>query len=85
MELIIKHNDFKQTVYRFWLKDEIKLLLDSYWLQERKTKRHKFITVKQYNRILQRNNTIKLSDIPFNDEIKRAAKNQLFSQISVDI
>lgn len=84
MELIIKHNDLKQEVYRFWLRDETRLVLSSYWVQEKKTSRHKFQTIKQYNRLEQRHNTIKLSDVPFDDTIKQAAKDQLLEQIVVD-
>ncbi len=85
MELIIKHNDLKQEIYRFWLRDETKLVLDSYYIQEKKTSRHKFQTIKQYNRLDQRGNTLKLNDVPFNDNIKQLAKNKLLNSINVVI
>ena len=85
MELIRKYNDLKQEVYRFWLKDldYFYLVLDSYWLEERKNKRCKFKVIRQYNRIDDRNNTIKLEEIVFDDEIKRLAKLKFFDSVRV--
>ena len=60
------------------------IFLDGYFLLQKESKRHKnFRVLKQYNRIIGRNNTMLESEVPFTDELKAEALNQFVSTIKV--
>jgi hypothetical protein len=60
------------------------IFLDGYCLLQKESKRHKnFRVLKQYDRIMGRNNTIVESDVPFTEELKTEALNQFISKIKV--
>lgn len=60
------------------------IFLDGYCLLQKESKRHKnFRVLKQYDRIMGRNNTIIESEVPFTDELKAEALNQFVSTIKV--
>lgn len=72
--------DLERDVYTFWIVD-FNLILDSYKVQFRESKKHKFKNLKTYERIDKRNSTMKLSDfeIPsyIEDDVKEMVKNKL--------
>ena len=60
------------------------IFLDGYCLLQKESKRHRnFRVLKQYDRIMGRNNTIVESEVPFTDELKAEALNQFVSTIKV--
>lgn len=60
------------------------IFLDGYCLLQKESKRHKnFRVIKQYDRIMGRNNTIVESEVPFTNELKAEALNQFVSTIKV--
>ena len=60
------------------------IFLDGYSLLQKETKRHKnFRVMKQYDRIMSRDNTITESEVPFTDELKVEVLNQFVSTIKV--
>jgi len=84
LEIII--DDFNKVQYGFYFDDRKMIIyLDKYIILYRETKRHGWKISKQYERLDQRHNTIKLEDIPFDDNIKTKAKQIFVDQITVDI
>jgi hypothetical protein len=60
------------------------IFLDGYCLLQKESKRQRnFKVLKQYNRIMERSNTIVESEVPFTDELKAEALNQFVSTIKV--
>lgn len=69
--------------WRFIFLDKT-LYLDGYTLLQRDSLRHKnYKVVKNYDRIMSRDNTIQESEVPFTDDIKTEALNQFISTIKV--
>lgn len=85
MEVIHEREDkiFKE-VWQFWLCNEFHLVLDRYYIAERLSTRHKYKTLNSYNRLDNRGSHIKIDDVPFDDSIKKQAKDILYAQINVD-
>ena len=60
------------------------IYLDEYVLLQKDSKRHKRVReLKNYSRLMTRNNTINESDVPFTTEIKAEAYDQFVSKIEV--
>jgi hypothetical protein len=53
--------DLERVTYSFYIRD-YKFILDSYKVQYRESKRHKWKNLKSYERLFSRQNTIKLSE-----------------------
>lgn len=85
MDIIIDHGPLKREVYTFWFANEFHIYFDRYRLEAKETTRHKFKTIKNWERIDGRNNNIQLSEIKFDDEIKQRAKDQLMKQVQIGL
>lgn len=72
VEVVIDKDELNREIYRFTLM-EFKLLLDSYGFETRETKRHKFKRVKWYDRLNQRDSTIKKENMFLPENIKQIA------------
>jgi hypothetical protein len=60
------------------------IFLDSYYLGQKESKRHRnYKSLKQYSRLLGRNNTITESEVPLTDELKTEVLKQFISTIEV--
>lgn len=60
------------------------IFLDAYHLLQKENKRKRnFKVIKQYDRIMDRANTITEIEVPFTDELKAEALNQFVSTIKV--
>jgi hypothetical protein len=60
------------------------LYLDNYVILQRESNRHKkFKTLKMYDRLMTRHNSIEESEVPFNDELKAEVLNKYMSTIKV--
>jgi tRNA isopentenyl-2-thiomethyl-A-37 hydroxylase MiaE len=79
-------DDFHKKEYIFWFYDNRDVLyLDKYYECERKTKRHAWKIVKKYDRIDNRYNEIKASEVPLTEELKEQAKKILIDSIQVKL
>jgi hypothetical protein len=85
MDIIIDHNKLKREVYGFYFQNEFHIYFDSYRLEERKTLRHKFVMIRKWNRIDDRQNDIKLEEIIFDENIKQKVREQLLKQINIEL
>lgn len=70
--------------YTFILVDNV-LVLSSYSVLERETTKHKFKLTTHYDRIIPRQNTCKLKDVPFDLLIKTKALTSLFERFNNEI
>jgi len=69
--------------WRFYFLNET-LYLDSYYLLQKESRRHKnFKVLKKYERLMGRDNTLTESEVPFSDELKMEALNKFVSTIKV--
>lgn len=80
-EIIVDNSDLSRIVYTFWFNDGV-IYLDKMLIQERVSKRHKFVTdnMKSYSRIDQRSYGIKEEpeiDIDVQYEAVRQARSQI--------
>ncbi len=72
--------ELERDVYSFWIVD-FNMILDSYKVQYRESKKHKFKNLKSYERIDKRNSTMNLSEFEIPsyivDDVKEMVKNRL--------
>lgn len=59
------------------------LILNTYFKGERKTKRHSYQPLHSYNRIMSRDSTIKVDDIPLPEDVKQEAIDIIISKLEV--
>lgn len=59
----IDSDNLTSVSYQFWLNDRLELELDSYMVCKRPSTRHKFKPVSWWNRLNQRDSTIKVKPI----------------------
>ena len=83
IEVIINYSPIKREIFGFYFGDEFHLWLDSYSLELRKTPRHKFRSIENYDRLDSRDSTLREDQVILSDEIKEKAKQQLLSQIRI--
>ena len=58
------------------------LFLDSYQLLKREnTRKRKYLVIKKYNRLFERDSNIEESEVPFTEEIKKEALQRYFATI----
>lgn len=79
-----KIDDLTTEMFYFWLNDLV-LILDSYIVVKRKTKRHKGEILKKYDRLRGRESTLSETDVPFTEEIKQQAIEYVTSKLSVKL
>lgn len=82
----ITENKIEQ--WSFWFYDDREtLVLDSYKVMQRESRRHKFKIVKQYSRLDERgvppSIRLNVEDVPFDQDIGRQAIAELASRIKV--
>lgn len=83
MTIEIITDELNKEVYRFW-ENETTLILDSYYLLNRESKRkQKWTYLKTYERLSGRSSTIIESDVPFTEEIKQLALTEYIKTLSV--
>jgi hypothetical protein len=86
----VKIDDLNKNTYKFYLSDRNGvLILDSYHIMTRPTKRHKFRSVNFYDRFSRkeqpwRNDKIERADVPLTDQMKQSIIQKLISQISFE-
>lgn len=86
-------NELKQTYWRFWVRPEsntkLRVYLDIYQEQTRKSKRHKWQNGKEYHRLPNRNvfgnRLMKAEDVPLSDYIKSIVRAELNHSISIEL
>lgn len=82
--LFEKINDtspLEREVFEFVLTDKLELYLYDYQLQIRDSTRHKFNTIRHYNRTMRRDNTIHLVQILIPDGYVDDVKQDIVKQI----
>jgi len=82
-EIIKEEPDaLKRKVWMF-IVFEWNIVLDSYLVQSRKTKRSLYKTDEYYDRLKLRESTLKQDDVPLSDEIKLEAKQIFVDKLTV--
>lgn len=66
----------------FRLNDE-NLVLHSYTLQKKESKRHKFKTAETYHRTYSYDNTLKIDAVPLPEDVKKRVLGEFVARISV--
>lgn len=83
MEIQRQITELTSEKWRFTFLDNV-IYLDSYFLLEKESKRHKNVKViKKYERINERDNTMTESDVIVTDELKEEVLKQFMSTIKV--
>ncbi len=83
IEIIKDKSELEYERWSFYFMDN-KILLDTYCVFKKETKKHKsFKCVDFYNRLNERDSSIKESEVPFYDEIKKEALDLFVSKLSV--
>lgn len=88
IEIKDKVDDLNEIWYGFWLNTSShKILLNSYNVMTRATKRHKFQSIKEYERTGPnrpwQNYRITVDEVPLTEELKQRVKNELISLLEV--
>jgi hypothetical protein len=78
IEIIIEKDELNREIYRF-IQMEFDLILNLYKVETRETKRKKFKRTKWYDRLRERDCTIKKQDVILTDEIKQMAYEKLIN------
>lgn len=82
MFLILEYgNDYHIDKYRFYISDSMTLELDSYITFDRKTKRHKWVLEKQWDRVMTRDN--KMDKPILSDQVYLEALNKYIKSIKI--
>lgn len=83
MEIEKKIDELTIEKWRFCYMYDI-IFLDGYELLKKESPRHKkFNIIKQYERIMYKNNNITESEVPLSDELKAEVLNMFMSNIKV--
>lgn len=83
MEIQKQIDELTLEKWRFYILDK-RIYLDAYYLLQKESKRHKnFRTLKGYERLSERNSTMREGEVPFTDEIKQEALNKFVSLLKV--
>ena len=77
-----KTTELKTELQTFWLRENT-LVLDTYIISEKETKKHKFKIVKQYDRLNERSFNLKENEVPFTSEIKLEALTKLIDSLKI--
>jgi hypothetical protein len=64
----------------FWLTDN-RIVLSNYYESSRKTKRHKMQIDRRYDRLMYRDSTIQLKDVPLPSEVFEDIKRQIVDSL----
>ena len=83
VEIIKDIDELNRERYIFCLMSDMKLKLDEFRIESKETKRHKFKSKKFYERLRQRESTLKVDDIVLTDEVKQEAITQFMSLLEV--
>jgi hypothetical protein len=83
IEQIVISNEMSLTreVFRFYVNDEMKLRLSTYYFEKRETTRHKFKIDKCFHHTDQRGNTINREAIYIPSVVIERVKQQIFEKI----
>lgn len=80
--IITKGNELAVEEWCFTLFD-FELVLESYAVKTRETKKHKFRTISSFNRLRHRECTLKADEVPLADELKKEAIKTFSDKLSV--
>ena len=83
MEIIkeIDELSFERWIFMYLRND---IFLDHYSICKKESKRHRsFKVIKKYDRLMERDNSIKEEDVPFSDELKKEALSLFIADIRV--
>ena len=85
IELEYDMDELTKRKYVFWFDESRSTLwVDGYHLMQRESKRHKYKTIEFYDRLRDRESTIRKEDVPLDDKIKQDAINKLIENVKVD-
>jgi hypothetical protein len=86
-EIIIPIDDLTHEVYRFYFREDKKVLLLNYYCKyRRETKRHGWESEGGfYSRLNYRESDLKASEVPMTEEVKKKAFDEFVSKITVQI
>jgi hypothetical protein len=70
--------------WTFCLVDSV-LVLDSYTRSIKEIGKRKYSIVKYYNRIMRRDSTLTMDEVPFPENVQIKAKNDIMNQITVSM
>jgi len=82
MEIEIIIDDLNKKVYQFY-QDGMRFRLNYYSEKHRQTKRHGWKSIKYYDRLRQRDCTIKVDEIPLTDELIQIVKERAINSVQV--
>lgn len=80
--LKFSQDNLKVQKWTFILLDS-KLVLDSYSLSKKASKRHSFKITLSYSRLRHRESSLSVEEVPFSDNIQQSALNELMKKITV--
>ena len=84
IEITNNINDLEQEFWQFCFLGDRKTLTVSYFIhRERKSKRHGWKTVRDYNRTFHRENTVTQEQLPLTESIKQQALSEFVKDIVV--
>jgi len=83
LKIEVEQNEFFKEVFSFVFLDGYVLYLDGYEYLERETKRHRFRSVKMYDRVKVRNSNISEKEVPLTKEIQDQAIKLFTEKIKV--
>jgi hypothetical protein len=84
VSITVPSGDLAQEVWSFWFDDRDTLVLDSWRFENRKTKRHKWVTQSVWTRLsISRHSTVERPSIPL--WIQTQAKSDFIAQFSAGL
>jgi hypothetical protein len=84
MRILKQIDELTQEEYSFYFCDGTILVLDTYRLSKKESKRKKnYTTIKWYNRLSLKDSTMTETEVPLTDEIKNEILQEFFKTISV--
>ena len=83
IEIVIPINDLTREVYRFYIHSDfsINAVLDTYYFEQRKSTRHKFVITKRYSRLDRRGEKMEYPVIP--DVVRAKVREKILENIKI--
>lgn len=78
-------DELRRETYRYWFNDhEMRLILDGYCFEERKSKRHGWKVVAEWERYRSHHNQMSREQIPQREEVRQAVLKQFVDSITIE-
>jgi hypothetical protein len=75
----------RKEIWRYWFNDQdMKLVLDTYGVAERPSKRHNFQPIKQWSRQGHWSQNMKFEDVPVRDDVRAEVLRQFVARVTVE-